>query len=102
MTALTLLLVALAAARCWRLLAVDDIGDPIRVGMSRATERLPDRLRTSLQVGWFCPFCLGYWISLGWVGSALAWGDHWAWQLAAGSLAVSYVVGHVGARLDRE
>lgn len=51
-----------------------------------------------------CPFCIGYWISLaailtlalaGGPGDAAAW-----WRIAAGSFALSYLVGHAVAKWD--
>ena len=83
-----LALLGLAAYRTWRLLAEDSILDKQRL-------RLYQRIRKESFVDFVgCPWCFGFWISLGW------WG---AWQLwphgtlvAAGVMALSAVVGIVG------
>ena len=87
MTPLTLLVVALAAARTTRLITTDTITEWLRV-------RLSDR------PFWYelvtCPWCIGFWISLGWV---LVWWtvDGRAVWLAL-PFAVSYVVGWLETR----
>lgn len=49
-------LLGLAAWRVWHLLAKDDITEPLR-------DRLPERFDEFIG----CPFCLGFWIALGWI-----------------------------------
>ena len=110
MTALYWILAGLAAARSWRLLNTDGAGAPVRNIFHRVVVRISNsrdsgiryRIANSLLEGFYCPFCLGFWLTTAWVGTGLAWHDTWAWQLAAGSFAVSYVVGHLGARYDGE
>jgi hypothetical protein len=83
------LLLTLAAYRVWRLIAVDDIAEPIRAKIK------PD--------GWWaalveCPWCAGAWISLAWVA---AW---WAWEdtvVVAVPFAVSAAVGTAAVVVDR-
>lgn len=40
-----------------------------------------------------CPWCLSFWLGAIVVGTALAWGDGWGWQLIAGTLAASGLTG---------
>jgi Protein of unknown function (DUF1360) len=70
-----LILLALAAFRVWRLLAVDMVLDGPR-------ERLPKSW------AWFvdCPWCLGFWVSLGW------WAGYQLWPHAALVVAVPFAV----------
>jgi thiosulfate reductase cytochrome b subunit len=109
-SALWFILAGLAAARTWRLLAVDGAGQPARGlwhrlalkvhGDSMAGRRY--RIANSMLEGFYCPFCLGFWLTAAWVGTGLAWHDTWPWQLAAGSFALSYVAGHLGAHFDKD
>lgn len=114
MTPLMWLLAGLAAARTFRLFAVDGIGKPVRwrfhhameklagPGSWQATPRHPRRTRLAIMLtdGAFCTACFPYWITLFWVATGLAWSDTWPWQLLAGSLGVSYVASHVLAKLE--
>ncbi len=118
-----LVLATLAGARTWRLLAVDGAGRPIRwrfdnlvmginpkefrYGLMRPKRKNVSKmawrrhtLASSLSKGYYCSYCSGFWYTAAWVATGLAWSDSWAWQLAAGSFAASYVVGHVGLHLD--
>jgi hypothetical protein len=119
---LMIALAVLAGARTWRLMAIDCAGKLIRFRFDslvwainppalRATPypRRKDvsklnwrrhRVAKSLSEGYNCPYCLGFWLCLAWVGTGLAWSDTWPWQLAAGSFAASYVAGHLGSHLD--
>lgn len=111
---LMLILATLAAVRTWRLAAVDDIGFWFRsrwddTWLRFAGPPVPDgwddhwrgRVCRSMREALFCPFCAGAWLSFAWVGSGLLWSDSTLWQLAAGGMAVSYLVGHAGAILDK-
>lgn len=109
MSYLVILLVsALAGARMWRLLAVDDAGQPVRTAVWNLTNRLRgdkpsslnSRIAESVWVGWTCPFCLGFWATAAFVGSGMLWADGWGWQLVAGCFAASYVAGQLAAWLD--
>ena len=70
-----LILLALAAFRVWRLLAIDTVLDGPR-------ERLPQSW------AWFisCPWCLGFWVSLSW------WAGYQLWPHAALIVAVPFAV----------
>lgn len=92
MTWLSLLLAALAAARTFRLLAVDSITEPLRTLVYRGP--------AWLTLLWACPFCLGWWVTLGWVLTGYLWAGTMAWTVLAGSLAASYLSGHLNSRLD--
>lgn len=84
------LLALLASARTWRLLYKDDITFWLRDQVSRSTK---------LWEFYSCPWCFGFWITVGWVGSALAWGTTWPWLLLAGSLAANYVQANLNVHL---
>lgn len=89
---LILLLSGMAGARTWRLLVLDEIGEPVRKVFAHA----PDWM----QRGYWCPFCGGYWLTAAWLASGLEWGDHRIWQLLAGSLALNYAFGHANSFLE--
>jgi hypothetical protein len=90
MSALAWLLALGAAARITLLVVADEITKPLR-------ERIWERPRVELDhgIGYLltCPWCASIWVAPPVLASGLAWGDGWGWQLAAGSLAVSFVVG---------
>lgn len=81
------LLLALAAWRVWHLLAEDLILEPARRYITRLPQdwkegdRLPDRYRDGLADFINCPFCLGFWVALGWVG-LYAVSAYWALWIA--------------------
>lgn len=92
-----LLLSALAGARLWRLVAIDDAGSPLRTMYYGV---IPNRW-----FGWAesllnCPFCAGFWITSVVFALGLAWGDNWPWQLIAGVFAANYVGAQLNAWLD--
>lgn len=87
------------AARLTRLAVVDDIAEPARVAVVRA---VPIRLVDWAQSLVSCPFCIGFWLSAAVVASWAAWGSTVGWQLTAGAFTLSYVAGHLVARLDVE
>lgn len=107
---LTLLLATLAALRVWRLLVVDDAGHPFRVLKHHVLRLIQGkasvdswrgRVVESLEEGYGCPFCLGFWLVLVSTASAFAWSTEWWWQWPAAALAGSWIVGHLGAQLDK-
>jgi hypothetical protein len=81
---LVVLVSAVAAARVFRLLVVDDITYRLRNWVSRRSEWV--------QEGFHCPWCMGYWISLLFVVTGLlAMGVFTWWGVVAGGFAASYV-----------
>lgn len=60
-------LLALAAWRVWHLLAEDTILDPFRRYVTRAEDFIA------------CPYCLGFWVSLAWVGAFVFWPHATVW-----------------------
>lgn len=113
---IVLVLTALASARIWRGLIIDDVGLPVRFKFGRFVEWLrPDprnkeerrkhwrrnRAAEILDEGFYCSFCSGFWITLAVLATALAWHDQIWWQLLAGALAVNYVTGHLNSKIDR-
>lgn len=85
------------AARLTRLAVVDDIAEPARVAFVKA---VPTRIVAWVIALLTCPHCLGFWLSAAVVLSWLAWGSTVLWQAVAAAFTVSYLVGHVVARLD--
>lgn len=88
------LLLALAAHRLWRLLAWDELTEPLRLRLVRYNK---PRYRADLAHWIQCGWCLGFWVSLAW------WGAWQVWQhgtvVAAVPFALSVVVGLL-ARFD--
>lgn len=106
---------ALAAARATRFVTRDVLGEWAVVAPLRgwAEEREPGDVfgehaqgpRHRAVTGLDCPHCAGTWLSgacLVSLALARAAGPRAlaAWRMAAGTLALSYVVGHVSARID--
>lgn len=119
-----LLLLVLSTLRLSRLVTSDQIGEwfiqepakrwatmadvttdyePYMGEVLRQTDN-PDGWRHRLVDGLICGFCEGYWIGvvtivvlamLGGPGDAPDW-----WRVLSGTFALSYVIGHVSARLD--
>ncbi len=100
---LTFLIIGLAAYRVWKLAAEDVILDPLRdalLGTSRPITNGPEhykRPRVAAFVG--CPWCLGFWISLG-AWSAYHWWNGANTVLIATPLALSALLGLVVQNLD--
>lgn len=98
----TLLLLGLAAYRIYRLIAMDTLLDIPRgwlLGLHgwKEGQPVPSGYRSGAAEFLICPWCLGFWVALGW------WG---AWQLwphgtlvTAAPFAISTVVGLL-AQLD--
>ena len=55
------LLLALAAWRVWHLIALDDLTDRPRRYVTAGREKLLDFIE--------CPYCLGFWVALAWIGA---------------------------------
>ena len=77
-----LLLLGLGAWRMFHLLAYDDILDRPRRYVTRLDPRWQkegdptgDRYREGLAEFIQCPFCLGFWVALGWWAAWEAWPD---------------------------
>lgn len=83
-----LVLLALAAFRVWRLLALDSLLD-------RPRALIPDTEWWDALV--YCPWCLGFWVSVVWWGG-YELSPHWCLVVAA-PFAVSAVVGVLGSRV---
>lgn len=73
-----LLLLAVAAWRVFHLLAYDDILNPIRNRVVGLPANAKDFKGGSESLADFieCPFCLGFWVGLGWWGAWALW-PHW-------------------------
>lgn len=87
----TVTLLALAAFRVFRLIGEDLILDGPR-------DRLTRRLGEKSELFILCPWCLGFWLSVGWWLAWVAW-PHWT-LVAATPWAISAIVGLVASRLD--
>lgn len=93
MTALTIspwlvfVLVLLASARTFRLLAFDTITQTPRDYLEVYVFPHSKFLRE----GFYCKWCSGFWYAVGWTLSALAWSDSWIWQAFAIAFAANYV-----------
>ncbi len=85
-----LVLLALAAYRVWRLLALDTITDSVRHRFVRADSKQEEFLQ--------CPYCFGLWVTLAWWLAWVAW-PHWTLVVAV-PFALSALVGLIGSRLD--
>ena len=85
---LAALTLALASWRVWHLLAEDTILEPVRRYVTRLPqdwqdgEPLPDTYREGVADFVNCPFCLGFWVALGWVVLYAAWPDASLWIAA--------------------
>lgn len=74
-TAFEAVLLGLAAWRVWHLLAEDTLLDRPRRYVTRLGDweeegdPVPNNHRFGLQEFIECPFCLGFWVALGWAGA---------------------------------
>jgi hypothetical protein len=94
---------ALAVFRLWRLLAEDDILEPVRRRVLRyvgwkAGDKLPDEYRSRWAEFLTCPWCAGFWLGL------LAW-VFWLFfpalaLVVATPFALSAAVGLIRTNLD--
>lgn len=86
---------ALAAARVWRLLVNDDAGVLARDWEYRLTSTDPQdrsrkaRIKRSLHEGYHCPWCIGFWLCVGFIG--LSFAPTWIFLLVAGPFAANYI-----------
>ncbi len=85
--ALECVLLALAAWRVWHLIALDDITDRPRRYITDGRDKLLEFIE--------CPYCMGFWVALGWVVFFAAWGTGATWAalpfaINAGVIAVSH------------
>jgi hypothetical protein len=78
------LLLGLAAWRTWRLVANDDLTEPLRERYLK-NEKVLDFVE--------CPYCLGAWIAGAWVVAFATWSDGTLW--AALVMALASVPVHV-------
>lgn len=102
-------LACVAAARLSRIVTTDTIGEIVRGPSQRWAAghehaESPPGWRTHLVGGLQCPFCVGFWLGLGVIGSYAVVRDKpkalAAWRFLAAGLSMNYVVGHVSSRLD--
>lgn len=93
-------LVVFASARLTRLVVIDAAGDVFRRGIRAALRVFGKRAAVMGEDLLECPFCIGFWISLGVAGSFVTYGDAVWWQVGALALSASYLAGHLVARLD--
>lgn len=95
----------LAAYRLTRLLQVDDL-PPLpdlreKLGIAQAEAEgstLRGRLLKEFAYGFNCPWCLGFWVSVGVLVANAAFPA--LWRPLASALALSAVVGHLRTKLD--
>jgi len=84
----------LAALAVWRvtlLVVADELTRPLRELVLRRWDG--GRLEYLLS----CPWCASVWVGPVVIGSGMAWGDGWAWQLGAGTLGFSALTGWLSA-----
>ena len=113
----TVLLAAGLTARLTRLVMVDDVGlwfirGPLASWAVRHTPKqggVQWGWRMMLTSGLACPFCVGFWIGAGVLGSLALLGGFdshtggaTVWRWVAGVFTLNYVVAHIGSRLDSE
>jgi len=94
-----LILLALAAFRVWRLLALDTITDQLRRRVTRLGDwsgggSTPSLYRERLGAFLQCPWCLGFWVVVVWWAAWVAY-PHWV-LVAAVPFGLSALVGLAG------
>lgn len=95
-----LALLVLAAYRCWRLIGLDTITQPLRMRITRLPDSWqhgddpPDGYREWLAVWLQCPWCCGFYCSVAWWAAWLAF-PH-AVLIVAVPWAISGLVGMLG------
>jgi hypothetical protein len=75
-------LLALAAWRVWHLIALDDITDRPRRYVTEGRDKLLEFIE--------CPYCMGFYVALAWVGAWAIWDEGTVW--AALAFAINAVV----------
>ena len=95
----TLLLLALAAYRIFRLLGHDIVLDRpraklLRLGNWQEGQRTPPGYRSGLAEFIICPWCLGFWVTIAWWGAWKLWPHATLWL--AFPFAISTLVGLLG------
>lgn len=100
----SLFLLAVASFRIWRLLAEDDILDGPRMWLLRLPrdwgdgDAIPEQYREKWAMFFTCPWCLGFWVSLGVYLSWIQWTE---WTLMIAVVAtISAAVGLIRGVLD--
>lgn len=106
-SALEVVLLAAAAWRIWHLVAEDTILERPRRWLFRQGDEwekdgdpVPDDYRFGVHEFVQCPFCMGFWVSLGWVGFYALWPEGAVW--AALPFALNMVVVAVNHWLTAE
>jgi hypothetical protein len=115
-TAFDLVLALLGTLRLTRLITTDDIGwwtvrEPAyRWARYDPDEGVVDTTARKLVSGLECPHCVGFWVGCSLLLTlALTGGPghdqgasaaHTLWEYVTGVFALSYLVGHISARLD--
>jgi hypothetical protein len=97
------LLLAGAAYRIWRLLAIDDITEKprrwvLRLGDWQEGDDAPEGYRVKWGEFLECPWCAGFWISCLWYG-AWQWEPKWTLAIAA-LFTINLGVGLIRGNLD--
>ena len=101
-----LVLLALAAFRTWRLLALDVVLDRPRRYVTRTPQNWREGQPTPAGVHFGlaefieCPWCLGFWVTLAWWGAWEAW-PHTT-EIVAAPFALTAIVGAVAHGLSGE
>lgn len=100
----TMILLGLASYRIYRLISMDTILDTtraklLRLGDWREGQPVPASYRSGIGDFLTCPWCLGFWLALGWWGAWQFW-PH-ATLVVAAPFVISALVGLV-AKLDKE
>ena len=101
---------ALATARLTRLVTTDKIAEHLVIHHLRersqvkapviGDDAVPANLAAYLTEMADCPYCSGFWISLGVLTGEVLFGRRKLWRIFTGALALNYVTAHVSARID--
>lgn len=91
---------ALASARTWRLLAIDDIALSFRNAYYSFFSLFGEKGYLWGDALLTCPFCLGFWVTAIWVTVGLLSGGALWWLIPAGVFAANFVGGQLNAWLD--